>query len=299
MKVYNKIFKRDCYSFGIIDEPIYACINPGWKPIVIWYNVKLKSGTFLADPFGVEINRKKYIFCEYFDYRKINGKIVSIELKDNGQYGDIINILDMPYHVSYPYSFKDNGNYYFLPETSQANELSIYKINRHINKLDKIHTINGCISALDPSIINYGNYWWIFYSDNKADKLYILYAKSLFGEWKKHNKSPIQVGKQYARSAGSIFEYNKVLYRPVQDCSEKYGKKIYIKKILKLNQYQYEDETVNVINPLQDGSFPDGIHTISSIGNKTLIDGKKEKFILSAIIRSLKKYINIIPRNSV
>ena len=56
MKVYNKIFKRDCYSFGIIDEPIYACINPGWKPIVIWYNVKLKSGTFLADPFGVEIN---------------------------------------------------------------------------------------------------------------------------------------------------------------------------------------------------------------------------------------------------
>jgi hypothetical protein len=46
-----------------------------------------------------------------------------------------------------------------------------------------------------------------------------------------------------------------VLYRPAQDCSRPYG-----------------------IDPPRKSAFRDGIHTISSLGEATLIDVKRERF---------------------
>ena len=50
-----------------------------------------------------------------------------------------------------------------------------------------------------------------------------------------------------ARMSGNFFVHNNTLYRPTQDCSEKYGGKLNIKRIVKLDKQSFAEETVDTI----------------------------------------------------
>ena len=62
------------------------------------------------------------------------------------------------------------------------------------------------------------------------------------------------------------------------DCSNGYGNKLIINKIKKINTLEYEEEVCNIIDPCK--KYKDGIHHISAVGDKTLIDGKVIRFSL-------------------
>ena len=54
-------------------------------------------------------------------------------------------------------------------------------------------------------------------------------------------------------------------------------------RILRLTPDDFAEETAAVLGPDPSGPFPDGIHTLSAVGDVTLIDGKRHRFIPSAI----------------
>ena len=97
--------------------------------------------------------------------------------------------------------------------------------------------------------------------------------------------NPIKTDVRSARSAGPIFIHNGKLIRPAQDCSKEYGAKIVLNEIKLINKTNYFEKKISFINPIIDSKYFDGIHTISSIGNYTAIDGKKKvrKFRLSTL----------------
>ena len=78
------------------------------------------------------------------------------------------------------------------------------------------------------------------------------------------------------------------LYRPAQDCSEVYGQRIVINEVLALSPADFEERIVAVVEPDKNGPYPDGLHTLSSFGDMTLVDGKREQFIWQAVVRSAR-----------
>ena len=114
--------------------------------------------------------------------------------------------------------------------------------------------------------------------DNPHTILRAWYAKDLFGPWMPHALNPIKMDVRSSRPAGTPFVYEGKLYRPTQDCSETYGGMITICHVKRLSPTEFEEEEISKIKPYQDSPYPDGLHTISSIGNMTIIDGKRMVF---------------------
>jgi hypothetical protein len=164
---------------------------------------------------------------------------------------------------------------------------------------EKKKIIFSDISACDPSIIFFNNKFWLFFSltEEMDGKLYLACADELFGEWRMHKKNPIKVGELRVRMAGEIFIYNENLYRPSQNCVKSYGASVIINKIIRLDEEDFAEMEEKEILPNQCSQYPDGLHTISSLGkNLTLIDGKKTKFsplkpIFSALFKIRANFI--------
>jgi hypothetical protein len=54
-----------------------------------------------------------------------------------------------------------------------------------------------------------------------------------------------------------------------------YGSAITLNRILELTPTRFREETVASIVPDPGGPYPDGIHTLSFIGDSMLVDGKR------------------------
>lgn len=84
----------------------------------------------------------------------------------------------------------------------------------------------------------------------------------------------MKIDSRSSRSAGTPFHVDGTWYRPAQDCSVTYGGAVVFNKIITLTIEQYEEQVVTTITPCKESDFPDGIHTLSSVGPYTLLDGK-------------------------
>jgi hypothetical protein len=59
-------------------------------------------GRYLADPFVVTRENKRYVLCEEYSY---GTNLVACELSDDG-YTTLRPAIQAPYHLSYPYTFE-------------------------------------------------------------------------------------------------------------------------------------------------------------------------------------------------
>ena len=64
------------------------------------------------------------------------------------------------------------------------------------------------------------------------------------------------------------------LWRPGQDCSRTYGGRVALNRVTELSPERFAEETVKFIGPFK-GSWDKGMHTISAVGDVTLVDGKR------------------------
>ena len=209
--------------------------------------------------------------------------------------------MDDKKHLSYPFIFMENNDIFVICEAYKSKKLNLYKINKTDLSLEKVREIFPNQEAIDPTIIKFNDKYWLFYSmKEKADEnLYLAYANSLSENFIQHPQNPIKSCKASSRSAGTPFILNNEIYRPAQNCQKFYGEKIVINKINILNEKEFsEDFSYEISVPK---NFKDsqnnfiGIHTISSFGNETLIDGFQKKFLiykpLISIFRNLKKIV--------
>jgi hypothetical protein len=110
------------------------------------------------------------------------------------------------------------------------------------------------------------------------DELFLFYADSLFsGRWCAHPQNPIVSDVRKARPAGKIFQQNGKIYRPSQDCTNRYGYGLTINRILKLSKTEYEEVEVSSIEPKWDNNIL-GVHSINREKNLTVIDGLLRRF---------------------
>ena len=158
----------------------------------------------------------------------------------------------------------------------------------------KIHLSSILNYPHHPTILFYQDRWWLFSTDSNnkgADlRLNIYFANNPLDNWLPHSLNPVKTDISSARPAGTPFLYNEKLIRPSQNSSKSYGGSIIINEIVKLTTTEFLEIKLKQLNPnIFEGSYPDGIHTISSFGNCTLIDGKrieyKFKHFLNRLLR--------------
>lgn len=291
MRTYKELFRHDQWNVGIVQEPISAFLKQDVKHVVRWLPSVGKT-KFLADAFGIVRGEKIYIFCEEYDYRTGKGRIVCVEATGDSTSRPVI-VLELPCHVSYPYLFEDDDGIYCVPETAQAGEVALYKSVDFPYTWQKVATLISDFAGHDGTIFRHEDTWWLACTGAGPDEvfsdLFLWYSSSLFGPWKPHAANPVKKDLSSSRPAGTPFVHEGHLFRPAQDCTRTYGGRVILNRITNLTPTHFAEEKAAVIEPFSTGPYPDGVHTISAVGNITLVDGKRYRFQKSAFKSALGK----------
>lgn len=272
---FKRWFLTEHWNVGIADRPIESFLADPVLPEVSWIP---KRFNFLADPFGVQLNGQMFILAEEYDYASRKGVITALRPEAEGSPRSGQVVLDLPVHVSYPYILEHEGGIYCVPETYQAGEVSLFKATKFPDRWEKVATLIEGFQAVDATIFRHDGLWWLFCTDENSgwnSHLYIWYAAELLGEWRPHPLNPVKMDVRSSRPAGTPFYHEGKLYRPAQDCSRTYGGAVVLNRVEVLTPTAFEERPVAKLAPDPNGPYRHGIHTLSSVGGRTLVDAKR------------------------
>jgi hypothetical protein len=283
------LFCHDQWNIGVVDAPIDVFLESA-KPEIRWLQLERGKNKFLADPFGLFENKELIVFCEDFDYRTFRGTISRLQLPENSPMR-LSEVIISPSHMSYPFLLKHQDKFYCIPENLDTREVSLYEAETLLGKWTKVATLVKDFPGVDPTTFYYEGNWWLMCcnSDEGDHNLYVWFADNLFGPWKPHLRNPVKTDIRSARPGGTPFVHEGFLFRPAQDGSGEYGGRIVLNRVTRLTAEKYEEETVATVEPDANGPFPEGLHTLSAVGNMTLVDGKRFVFVASAFKQSLAR----------
>lgn len=239
------------------------------NPILTAKSITDINTKFVADPFLIKSDSLYYMFFEVLNKQNNQGDIGLAESKDGFKWSYKKIIIDEPFHLSYPYVFYWEGNYYLIPESHQDLSVRLYKAVDFPTKWTFIGDILRGYHFADPSVIHFNNKWWLFVCTNENDNLNIYYADHLIGPWTQHLLNPVVKNNMHvARGGGRIFLYNNKLFRYAQDCSPTYGNQDYAFEITKLDTVSFEEKMVgnkSIIRASGSGWNSNGMHTIDPV----------------------------------
>lgn len=268
----QKLFYYDqwCLAFKIGKKNSIACTFHDFRTLI-----PPKDRSW-ADPFPVEKEGKYYIFIEEFVRKKNKAHISVIEMDKEGSWKKPIEVLEKEYHLSHPFIFEWQSNYYMIPETAQNKTLELYRcVSFPFEwKLERVLMEN--IIAVDATLASIGRLWWLFvnigtqYTGND-DELHLFYSDNPLGAWKPHKSNPVKSDVRCSRPAGRLFSWNGDLYRPAQDCSFRYGYAISMNIVLRITPEKFLEKEVSRILPTWKNNIA-GIHTLNNSGKLTCID---------------------------
>ncbi|KAJ1263842.1 hypothetical protein BS78_09G217900 [Paspalum vaginatum] len=209
---------------------------------------------FVADPFLYVEGDTLFLFFETKTATSMQGDIGVARSVDQGATWEFLGIaLDEAWHLSYPFVFKYENEIYMMPEGNKKKELRLYRATKFPLEwtLEKV-LVNKPL--IDASLVQFEGYWWLFASDftrygvEKNAELEIWYSHSPLGPWTEHKKNPIYKSDKSlgARNGGRLFIYEGSLYRPGQDCSGTYGRRVKLYKVEKLSKEEYREVPVKL-----------------------------------------------------
>lgn len=232
---------------------------------------------FWADPFPLKVDGRYYIFFEDYVYDLGRAHISVVEVDENGIVAGPTEVLKLDCHLSYPFVFEWQGDFYMIPESGERNAVELYRAVSFPFEWQPEKVLLEINSPLDATVIEVEKTWWMFVNVQEQgvavnwDELHLYYADSLFGPWKPHARNPIVSDVRSARPAGRLFWSNDVLYRPGQDSSLRYGYATTINKITELSAVSYNEVEVVKILPDWDDNIA-GVHTLNFVDDLTVID---------------------------
>jgi hypothetical protein len=221
------VTQREQWTIGIYrsDNPFSYNALQGWiNPLFRAEDVTDVPAKFVADPFLVKEGETWNLFFEVYNNDTQQGDLAVATSKNTWTWKYEKLILDEPFHLSYPYVFKADGEYYLIPESFEDNSIRLYKADNFPTEWSYVKTLVEGRDYVDNSIVFYNNKWWIFSSITSNDKLYLHYADSLTGPWTEHPQSPIVVDDVHkARPSGRLLVYDGKLYRFTMDVNPPVG----------------------------------------------------------------------------
>lgn len=235
-----------------------------------------------ADPFIIRKNGKFFLFFEELEIRFGKGHISLLEFNDKGVLSSTgpKKVIEERYHLSYPYVFSYNEQFYMLPESADAAELWLYECEEFPEKWKKKHQIFSNKSIYDASLILHEDYWYLFGTEilseggSRDQYLHIYYSNSLTGaEWHSHPMNPITQDVRGARPAGKIFREEGKIFRPGQIGAPKYGYGIQFYEILELSPTGFKEVRIDRMLPKWNDELQ-ACHTFNTESGFSVVDAQ-------------------------
>jgi hypothetical protein len=298
--VPRAVLEHDDWNVGVIDAPIESVVRARAELPIAW--LPLRPGRFAADPFGVHVDGTLHVFFEDYDQREGRGTIAHVCMGSDGSWTEPETVLDVGVHASYPYLIEDQGETFMLPETSAARESVLYRATDWPHGWQPVATLLTGFPAVDASVTRVGDRWWMFATSadrGPTHNLFIWHAPALTGPWEPHALNPVKTDARSARPGGTPFSVDGVLYRPSQHCVGGYGAQLTICRVDTLTSRAFSETPVATLPPPPGSPQPDGFHTLSAAGPRTLVDGKRRHLVPGALQRSIERRARPVTRRMV
>ncbi|SDH72017.1 hypothetical protein SAMN05216338_1012134 [Bradyrhizobium sp. Rc2d] len=247
--------------------------GPGW-------NVLADPGhRFYADPFPITWQGRTFVFFEDLDHRIGKGIISAIEFNDAGPVGDVVPVLEEPWHLSYPFLIENDGALWMIPESSVHGDVALYKCVRFPDKWERHATLLSGLELADVTITQHDGLHYLFgaWRDGTggySDSLAIYYADRLFGPWLPHASNPVLIDRASTRPAGNFVTIDDKLWRPIQDCADGYGAALALAEIVELSPTTFKQIVRHSLKP--GPAWPGRkLHTLNRFGRLEVIDGSR------------------------
>ena len=263
---WNIAYIRSNWKKNFNENKINKIINP--------------KNRWFGDPFVIKKKNLHYIFFEDYSLKSKKGSISCIKINQKNKSKYFKEIVKETFHLSFPFVFYYNKNYFMIPESSKNNSVRIYKCVRFPNKWKFVKKIIKNVDLVDPIVFKWKSNWILAASKAKNEFLYnklcVYVAKNpLSTNWKPLKSNPIIESNILGRNAGLIKESNKEIYRISQAyLPGNYGAFISVNKILNILKDGYNERTIRKIFPTHKKNIK-GIHTLNYVKNFTVFDYSK------------------------
>ena len=210
-----------------------------------------------ADPFLFSYDGALYVFYEAYGFGERVAHIAVGRLED-GRLTPLGAVLQRPYHLSYPYVFRDGADIFLLPETHAARRIEVWRCTDFPHSWELYATALEGVSAADSMLFRHNGAWWLFtniseYRDfeDHCSELHIFRTDGpSLRNLVPHRLNPVVIGSDTARNGGRIAESDGRLHRPSQ-CNAHgiYGFGLNIMRIEELNLDSYREVCIRTIKP--------------------------------------------------
>ena len=257
-----------------------------------------KKYTFQADPFLIEKDDKLYVFYEAFSFRNSKGtlrcRILDRELTEIDDV-KLEGFDDLRCHLSFPFLININNQLFMIPESSERKEVLLFQSVEFPARWKKIKVLLSDTEVTDNIFLSINDTCYLL-STTMDNEIIIHSAEHIHGQWQRITPA-LKVSNCHHRGAGAPYLVDNKMYFLTQECTpETYGKSIYIKELVTLNDINFDENLIEQINSSINHS--DGVHTLNFSNNFIAYDTKINKFSLLAILKKLSykfmvKYRNI------
>lgn len=207
-----------------------------------------------ADPFLSVKDDTLYLFYEEYRYRA-KGIIKMTSTQDLISWSHPRVVLEQEFHLSYPWVFQHNDQWYMIPETSATHEIRLYKaVDNSLNRFEYLKTLLAhdgndqypLTDYCDSSIVEKNGTFYLFTTlhHGAGNELHLFYSDALDGNYTPHPMSPVVVNDECGRNGGHLLEHDGALYRFAQNCNGGYGNNISIFEVAELSHSQYKEALV-------------------------------------------------------
>ncbi|KAL4451194.1 hypothetical protein ABPG77_009266 [Micractinium sp. CCAP 211/92] len=234
--------RQDTHVAWPVANPVLTCASVGDSP-----------SNFVADPFLLRRGDKLYMFYETKSTEQQKGQIGVAVSSDGGMsFQHQAVVLDLPWHLSYPFVFEHNGQVYMLPEASQSGRLTLYRATDFPLAWQEDRLLLPR-PLIDASLVEWQGRWYLLGSDHtrrgafKNGHLEVWHAASPLGPWEPHPANPVANGdrSQGFRSGGRLVVHDGRLLRFGQDCGQTYGHKLVAFEVTKLTPTEFEQRRID------------------------------------------------------
>ena len=291
--VLASLFRHTQWNVGMVDAPIAAFLKSPTPARTDWLPVG-RRGSFVADPFGIERAGRTVVLAETFDDREGVGRIGALDW--SGPARSPSTVLSRPFHLSYPFLLEHEDEIYCIPEMYENRRVELHRALEFPTRWELAATLVSDVAAIDPTLVRWDGRWWLFAAtkDRYTEiRLMAWHAPDLRGPFTPHACNPLKCDVRSSRPAGTPFVHEGRLYRPAQDCSRSYGGAVAINRVVTLTPTAFEETVETVVRADPRSPFPDGLHTISAVGPRTLIDGKRTVFLPREFLAQLRRMLRI------
>ncbi|MEX0804153.1 MAG: hypothetical protein WD688_12690 [Candidatus Binatia bacterium] len=264
--------RRHVWSIGIYGGKSPFELGPTHhsNPVLTRDSVSDVRASFVADPFMLKVDGTWHMFFEVMNRQANKGEIGLAISQDAFQWSYQQIVLREPFHLSYPYVFEWENEYYMIPESYRAKSVRLYKAVDFPAQWSFVSTLLEGDDFVDPSIFYFNQSWWLFTDLHRppfyAGTLRLFHADNLAGPWVEHPKSPVLDGNPHiSRPAGRVLVSDEKIIRYSQDCSPVYGTQVRAFEITELTPTNYQERPIGLIPIIQasgSGWNESGMHHI-------------------------------------